>query len=279
MSVFSRRGYGKRTLVLEIAMIVVGLIFAFPLYILIVLSLKTPEEAAKSPLTLPSSFYVQNYVDAWNQANLAPAILNSIVITVVSVITLVLFGSLAAYAIARRTSHWSGKLFALFLVGLVVPFQLALIPLYQLVRDLGLLGSYWGGIMYIVGTELPLTIFLYVGFLRAVPKDYEEAAMIDGATPVRVFRSVAFPLMRPVTGTVIILSAIGSWNTFLVPNLFLSGSGSQTIPVAVFSFVGEYVSQWNLVFAGLIIGMAPILIVYLILQRRMIQGFASGLKG
>nr|WP_184829971.1 carbohydrate ABC transporter permease [Jiangella mangrovi] len=260
-------------------MIAIALVFAFPLYVLVVLSLKSPEEAANSPLSLPSALSFDNYTAAWEQADLAPAILSSVVITVVSVAALVVTGALAAYAIARHTSHWSGALFAVFLVGLVVPFQLALIPLYQLVRDAELLGSYWSVILYMVGTELPLTVFLYTGFLRAVPRDYEEAAMIDGASQLRAFRSVVFPLMRPVTGTVIILNAIGCWNAFLVPNLFLSGSGRQTIPVAVYSFVGEFATQWNLVFAGLVIGMAPILLVYLLLQRRMIRGFASGLKG
>jgi raffinose/stachyose/melibiose transport system permease protein len=271
--------YTGRTLILEVVMIAVGLVFAIPLYVLVVLSLKSPEEAANSPFSLPSSLHLDNYVDAWEQANLAPAIISSVAITAISVLLLVVFGSLAGYALARWTSRLSGPVFALFLIGLVVPFQLALIPLYQLVRDVGLLGSYWGVILYMVGTELPLTLFLYVGFLRAHPTDYEQAAMIDGAGPVRVFWSVVFPLMRPVTGTVIILNAIGCWNAFLVPNLFLSGSGNQTIPVAVYSFVGEFVSQWNLVFAGLVIGMAPILIVYLFMQKQMIRGFASGLKG
>ncbi|TCC50338.1 carbohydrate ABC transporter permease [Kribbella pittospori] len=271
--------YGARSLLVEFVMIAVALVFAFPLYVLVVLSLKSPEEAANSPLSLPSSLYLRNYTEAWAQADLAPAIISSVVITVVSVFALVVLGALAAYTIARRTSRLSGGVFALFLVGLVVPFQLALIPLYQLIRDAGLLGSYWSVILYMVGTELPLTIFLYVGFLRATPVDYEEAAMLDGASPVRAFWSVVFPLMRPVTGTVMILNAIGCWNAFLVPNLFLSGTDHQTIPVAVYSFVGEFVSQWNLVFAGLVIGMAPILVVYLLLQRRMIRGFASGLKG
>ena len=271
--------YRPATLALEIIMISVALVFAFPLYVLIVLSLKSPAEAAQFPLTPPSTLYLQNFVEAWEQADLAPAILSSVIVTVVSVVAIVVFGSLAAYPLARRTSHWNGRLFAVFLIGLVVPFQLALIPLYQLVRDLDLLGTYWSVILYMVGTGLPLAVFLYVGFLRAVPREYEEAATIDGASPMRTFWSVVFPLMRPVTGTVVILSAIDCWNAFLVPNLFLSGSGNQTIPVAVYSFVGEFVSQWHLVFAGLVIGMAPILLAYLLMQRRVIRGFATGLKG
>jgi raffinose/stachyose/melibiose transport system permease protein len=103
--------------------------------------------------------------------------------------------------------------------------------------------------------------------------------MIDGATPLRAFWLVVFPLMKPITGTVLILGAIDVWNAFLVPNLFLSGTGQETIPVAIFSFVGEFASQWHIVFAGLLIGLAPILIAFLAMQQRMIQGFAGGLKG
>jgi raffinose/stachyose/melibiose transport system permease protein len=118
-----------------------------------------------------------------------------------------------------------------------------------------------------------------VGFLRAIPRDYEEAALIDGARPIQVFWRVLFPLLRPITGTVIILNAIFIWNDFLTPFLYLSGSDQQTIPVAIFGFLGQYVSQWNLVFAGLVLAMLPILAVYFVMQRHIIKGFAGGLKG
>jgi raffinose/stachyose/melibiose transport system permease protein len=126
---------------------------------------------------------------------------------------------------------------------------------------------------------MPFSIFLYTGFLRALPAEYEEAAAIDGAGPFATFRRVVFPLLRPITGTVAILNVLVVWNDFLTPLLYLSGSGQQTVPVTLYSFVGQYVSQWNLVFAGLVISIAPILIIYFLLQRTVIQGFASGLKG
>jgi raffinose/stachyose/melibiose transport system permease protein len=126
---------------------------------------------------------------------------------------------------------------------------------------------------------MPFSIFLYTGFLRALPIEYEEAAAIDGAGALGTFWRVVFPLLRPITGTVVILNVIVVWNDFLTPLLYLSGSGQQTVPVTLYSFVGQYVSQWNLVFAGLVISIAPILIVYFVLQRTVIQGFASGLKG
>ncbi|GGO65849.1 sugar ABC transporter permease [Microbacterium nanhaiense] len=271
--------YSIRTFGLEIAIIVIAAVYAFPLYTLVVTAFKTPQEAANSPLALPSTLSLSNFVQAWNEADLGSAILNSVIITVVSVAVVVLVSSMAGYFIARWTNRWSGRLLALFLLGLIVPFQLALIPLYQLMRDMHLLGTHWAVIVYGIGSNLSLSIFLYTGFLRSLGSEYEEAAMIDGATPLRAFWLVVFPLMKPITGTVLILSAIDVWNAFLVPNLFLSGTGQETIPVAIFSFVGEFASQWHIVFAGLLIGLAPILIAFLAMQQRMIQGFAGGLKG
>lgn len=270
--------YTWRTGVLEVVMIAVAIVFFIPVYVLINLSLRQSNDQA-GPLALPTSVTFQNYADAWVQGNLGNALANSATVSLVSVIALVLFASLAAYPLARLRRRWSTGIYFLFLIGLLLPFQLALIPLYTTMRDLDLLGSVWGLVIYYIGLQMPFSIFLYTGFLRALPHEYEEAAAIDGASAFATFWRVVFPLLRPITGTVIILNVLAVWNDFLTPLLYLSGSGQQTVPVTLYSFVGQYVSQWNLVFAGLVISIAPILIVYFLLQRTVIQGFASGLKG
>jgi raffinose/stachyose/melibiose transport system permease protein len=275
----SRHRYGLANLLLELAMICAALVIVFPVYVLVTLSLKSRGEVTKEPLSFPSTFLISNYKNAWTEASLGPAIVSSVVITVASGLLLVLLGSLASFTLARRASRMSYAAYLLFLLGLVLPFQLALIPLYQIVRDLQLIGTYWSMIGFYAGLQLPFTVFLYTGFLRSIPRDYEQAAAIDGASQLEAFAQVVFPLLRPVTGTVVILNAIFTWNDFLTPLLYLSGSDRRTIPVAVNSFVGQYVTQWQLVFAGLVIAIAPILIVYFLLQRTIIKGFASGLKG
>jgi raffinose/stachyose/melibiose transport system permease protein len=186
---------------------------------------------------------------------------------------------MAAYPLARITARWSRWVFVLVMIGLLLPFQLALLPLYHTIRDLHLLGTLWSLVLFYSGLQVPFATFLYVGFLRALPREYEEAALIDGASPMRAFRSVVFPLLRPITGTVVILNAIFVWNDFFTPFLYLSGTDRQTIPVAVFGFIGQYVSQWNLVFAGLVIAMLPILTIYFLMQRQIIKGFSGGIKG
>lgn len=156
--------------------------------------------------------------------------------------------------------------------------QLSIIPLYVAFRPLGLVGTYLGMIILWVGVLMPLVVFLYTGFVRSLPKDYEEAARIDGAGTFRVYRSIVFPLLRPVTGTVAILTGLFIWNDFFVSLIFLGGSTVQTLPVAIYGFVGEYVSQWNFVFAAVIIAIVPIAIFFIFAQRQFIKGFAGGIK-
>jgi raffinose/stachyose/melibiose transport system permease protein len=126
---------------------------------------------------------------------------------------------------------------------------------------------------------LPLTIFLYAGYIRTIPLAYEESARIDGASDFQVFTLVLFPMLRPVTGTVLIIAGVFMWNDFMIPLLYLSGSNWATIPVRIYSFVDTYVTEWGNVFASLLIGIAPVVVMFLLLQRHMIKGFASGVKG
>lgn len=270
--------YSKATFARELVMILVTLAFFFPIYILVNMSLR-PANDSTSPLVPSTSPTFANYVEAWNQAGLDSALVNSGIVTVVSVALIVLISSMAAYPLSRVLSKFSATLFWIVLAGMMIPFQVALIPLYQTMRDLGLLGSLFSLILFYVGSQVPFSVFLYTGFMRTLEHDYEEAAAIDGAGPVRTFFSVVFPLLRPITGTVIILNAITIWNDFLVPLLYLSGTPQQTVTVALYAFVGQFVSNWPVVFAGLVISVIPVLTVYFLMQKQIIKGFAGGLKG
>lgn len=271
--------YGLRTFALELLMIAVAIAFLFPVYALITLSLKDPQQIAASPLAPPTAPTFGNFADAWQRASFGSALLNSTLITAVSVVVLIGIGAFAAYFIARCQTRLGYGMYVLFLLGIVLPFQLGMIPLFTLVDDAGLLGTYQGMIIFYSGIQLPFTIFLYTGFIRALPADYADAALIDGAGHLRAFTQVVFPLLRPVTGTVLILNAVFIWNDFFTPLLYLGGSAKETVPVRVFAFVGQYVSDYGIVFAGLVLAALPILAVFLVLQRYVIRGFASGLKG
>jgi raffinose/stachyose/melibiose transport system permease protein len=271
--------YRPRTFALELLMVAVGVAFLFPVYALVTLSLKDAGQISSSPLGLPSPPTLHNYSQAWSNASLGGALLSSTLVTVVSLLVLIAVGSCAAYFLARTNTRLGYGMYVLFLLGIVLPFQLGMIPLYNLFSRLELLGSYQSIIIFYSGIQLPFTIFLYTGFIRALPAEYAAAALVDGASHWQAYIRIVFPLLRPVTGTVLILNAVFIWNDFFTPLLYLSGSDHETVPVRIFAFVGQYVSDYGLVFAGLVLGAIPILVVFLVLQRYVIKGFASGLKG
>jgi raffinose/stachyose/melibiose transport system permease protein len=271
--------YRPRTFGLELLMIGIGLLFLYPVYVLVNLSLKNPQEISEASLALPGSIEFENYSKAWDGASLGAAMLNSTIITVLSLLCLVAVGSLASYYLARTQTKLSYGMYLLFLLGIVLPFQLALVPLYKLIKDTGLLGSYTSMILFYTGLQMPFTIFLYTGFLRALPREYGEAALVDGASHWQSFTRITFPLLRPITGTVIILNAVFVWNDFLTPLVYLGGTPNETLPVVVYQFVGQYVSSWGYIFAAVVVASLPILVLFLLLQRFVIKGFASGLKG
>lgn len=255
------------------------IVFLIPVYVLINLAFR-PVDDLTTPLIPTTRPTVDNFVTAWTTSALPSAILTSVVVTTLSCLLVIVLATMAAYPLARSTSRLSTTTFYVFLIGLLLPFQLALLPLYFQMRDLGLLGTIWSLVVVYGGVHMPFCVFLITTFLRtSIPLEYEEAARIDGCSDARAFWHVVVPLLRPVIGTAIILTGVGIWNDFFTPLLYLSGSSQLTIPMAIFQYVGQYVNNWPVIFASLIISMIPILTLYLIFQRYVIQGFAGGLKG
>jgi raffinose/stachyose/melibiose transport system permease protein len=275
--------YTKRTLVVEILMILATLVLLLPFWILLITAFKTGDEVLTTPAIAPSahptlSNFTALFSDQTGQGNIFQPLLSSVLITVGSIVGLVALGSLAAYVFARSTRRWSNRAFYLFLIAIILPTQLGTLFLYIGAQHLKLVGNAWGMIIIYTGLLMPLSVFLYTGFFRNLPRDYEEAASMDGASPFQVFARVIFPLMSPATGTVAILAGLIVWNDFFTALIFLNGSPYQTLPVMMYNFVGSLVSQWNLIFAVVIVSMVPILAFYVFAQKRFIQGYAGGLK-
>jgi raffinose/stachyose/melibiose transport system permease protein len=274
--------YGRRTLARELALIAVAIVFCLPFYVLIAIALETTAQTHKTPLSFPWPPHFGNFSEAWSTGGgggLGNGLESSLIITVSSVAGLIVLGSLCAYTIARRVGRLSDVVYILFVLGYILPYQLAIIPLFVAMGHLGLIGNYAGMIVLNIGLLMPLTVFLYTGFIRALPRDYEEAARVDGAGILTTYARVVFPLLRPITGTVAVLIGITVWNEFFTALIFLSGSHYQTLTVAVYSFANGFVARWNLIFAGVVIAIAPILLFYLFAQRQLIRGFSGGLKG
>jgi raffinose/stachyose/melibiose transport system permease protein len=254
-------------------------LFLLPIFILVNLAIRPVDDL--SPAYLPTSRATTgNFVTAWTQSSLGSAMVTSMIVTTLSCLAILVFSTMAAYPLARSTARLSTAAFYFFLIGLLLPFQVALLPLYLTMRDLHLLGTVWSLVICYAGVQMPFSIFLVTTFLRSsVATEYEEAARIDGCGDIAAFVHVVVPLLRPVLGTLIILNGVGIWNDFFTPLLYLAGSNRNTLPVAIYQFVGLYSTDWALIFAALIISMMPILVIFLAFQRYVIRGFAGGLKG
>ncbi|THF72940.1 carbohydrate ABC transporter permease [Cohnella fermenti] len=253
-----------------------SVILIIPLMLLLFGAVKSSSAFMMDPYSWPDKLVLTNFSDAWNQADLARALLNSVLVTGCSILSLAVLGSAGAYPLARRASKLSSILYIFFISGIMLPFQLAMIPLYKLMGGLHLTNTYFGAIMIYVASTLPFVIFLYTGFLKSVPRELEEAATIDGCGPIRTFVSIIFPLLKPVTATVVITNSLNIWNDFLVPLLFLQEKASRTIPMAIFTFVGQYNNNWSLIFASIAISSLPLILLFLLLQKYFIKGIAGG---
>jgi raffinose/stachyose/melibiose transport system permease protein len=274
--------YTTKTFARELVLLALAALWCIPFYFLVIISLKPDNELyTKSSGDLPTTLAWGNYSTAWkgsSAVSLGEALRSSLIITAGSVVALVLIGSITAYAVARHRGKLGTALYFTFVLGIIIPFQLGLIPTYVVLRHLHLNTSYLGMIVLYTGILMPLSVFLFTGFVRTLPRDYEEAAYIDGASRLLTFTRVVFPLLRPIAATVAVLSAVLIWNDFFLQLVFLAGSANQTVVVAIYSFVGEYATNWNLVFATVILSIAPILIFYVFAQRRLVRGFTGGIK-
>jgi raffinose/stachyose/melibiose transport system permease protein len=274
--------YSWKSAIREGILIVGAIFFSIPLYILLTFSVKNQSDAFQHPLSFPKNPTLSNYSTALKGAqglSLGHAMVNSLIITIGSLILLLAFGSVGAYTIARRTGRMSTGVYFLFLCGFILPYQLAIVPLFVAMRSLHLLGSYVGMILFYTGLLMPLTVFLYAGFIRVLPTEYEESAQVDGASLMRTYLRVVFPLLRPVTATVAILAGIIIWNDFFAPLIFLGGTKHETLTVVVYTFVGDYTSQWAVIFAAVTVAIAPVMAFYIFSQRHLIRGFSGGIRG
>lgn len=268
----------KRNLVItEIIMIVLAVIWFIPIYYLIVTTLKNPQEATLNPLGLPSKLQLQNYVEAWKNMQFPRAFANTLIITVSAVCLIVVLGSMAAYALARTRSRASNWLFLLFLSGLIVPFQMNIVSLYKIVKNLHLMNSLLAVILVDVAINTPQAIFLFKEFIETtVPKELEEAAAIDGCSVFRKFFMIVLPLLKPVISTVVIVVTLNVWNEFMTPLLFLQSREKDVILQEVTRNIGQFSTDWTALFPMLMLGVAPLMIFYIFMQKYIIAGVSAG---
>lgn len=252
------------------------LLTLLPVLYMLLMSVRTRADISAAPLRLPSSLHLENYVQAFAGMRYWQSLGNTLLITLLATILVVVLGSLAAYPLARLRGRLSASLYALFTLGLIVPGFASLTPLYVLMRDLHLLNTYAGAVLLYAVSNLPLAIFFYTSFLHSVPRELEEAAAIDGCTPLQAFRLVVFPLLAPVTGTLAMFVTLSVWNDLLTPLLFLSRDGQQTVMLSAFRFIGTYGVDPTKLFPACVLGVLPLLLLFFLLQRSIVSGIAAG---
>ncbi len=267
----------RSLLILEIIMIVIAVIWFIPIYYLIVTTLKSPQEATNSPLALPFSPQIENYITAWKNMQFPRAFANTFLITASAVFLVVILGSMAGYALARTKTKYSATIFLLFLAGLTVPFQMNIVSLYRIVKNLHLMNTLFAVILVDVAINTPQAIFLFKEFVEStVPKELEEAASIDGCSVPGRFFMIVFPLLKSVVSTVVILITLNVWNEFMTPLLFLQSRENDVILQEVTRNIGQFSTDWTALFPMLMLGVAPLMIFYVFMQKYIIAGVAAG---
>jgi raffinose/stachyose/melibiose transport system permease protein len=271
----------------EVLVLLLFALFMIPFAMVVINSAKTPKEIILNAVALPDSWgqLLKNVGTIFNNhtVHYANAFVDSALITLFSLIVIVLFSSMCAWALVRTHAAWATILFFAFVAAMVIPFQVLMFPLVRWMRILGdflhirLLQSIPGMVFAYLGFGCPLSIFIFHGFIKNVPYELEESATIDGCTQARTFFSIVLPLLQPIIITVLILNGIWIWNDYLLPLLMLGSNGAvQTIPVAVTAFAGAYLKQWDLIITSTLIAMLPVIALYLFAQRYIIKGMIEG---
>lgn len=268
--------YTGRLLTTEIIMGIVALVFLSPFYFLFVNSVKPFGEIMSDSASWPKVIQWENYAKAWELTRFPQAFTNSLIITVISVSVLALISAMGAYRMVRSNTLFNRILFMLFIASMVIPFQTIMMPLLRVVNELGVNNSHFGLIMTYLGLGAPMAVFLFHGFVKSIPREIEEAATVDGCTGISVFFRIVLPMLKPMLMTTIVLNCLWVWNDYLLPSLILQRPEMRTIPLATFSFFGQYSKQWDIALPALVLGITPVVIFFLFLQRYIVEGIAAG---
>lgn len=251
------------------------IVHSIPFFVLINMAFKSPHDTSSKWIT-PNYLDLENFINAWQSAHLDRALRNTMIITSVSVCLTVIIGAIASYPLARYRTRWTRFISMLCIACMIVPSLTILVSLYNLVVTINGIDAYWAIILLQVTFALPLTIFLYTNFLNTIPRELDEAALIDGCNRFTAFTRVLLPLLKPVTATVIILVGLAIWNDYQFSIFFLQNPEVQTVPVTLSGFFSQYQNNISWVAAGCLISMLPAVVLYLFLQRYFVKGLSEG---
>ncbi|WP_238005441.1 carbohydrate ABC transporter permease [Dactylosporangium sp. AC04546] len=272
-----RKRWTPQAVAVGIVLWLYAAVCVLPLLTMVLNSFRTHLEIATDPWPIPSDPTVANYVGAWTEASFGRYALNSVLITICSVAISTVVSLPAAYAIARWRFFGRNALEGLFMSGLLIPFMLAILPMFYLMDGLRLIDSPLSLILIYSANGIPFTTFVLVSFFRQLPGELEEAALLDGGGHFTVFLRVMVPLVRPAIATVVVFRFVPIWNDFLMPLVMLRSRDNYTLGVGLTTFFGEYQNDWASLFAGLVITTIPLLVLFILATRQIIQGLTAGI--
>ena len=274
--------FDKTLHILSITILSLVLIITlFPIYMALMNSLKPDGQILNNILALPESLLISNYTEAFEKTRFLKSFFNTFIIVLVGLTGIITFASMAGYKLSRTKGIFSTVIFLMFAMSMLIPFHSIMITLTKITRIIGVQGSTVGlGLIYI-SLGVPMAIFLYHGFVKSIPLELDEAALMDGCSEYRFFFTIITPLLLPITATVAILNALWMWNDFLLPLLMLTDSDTYTILLSTNMLFGQYNNNdWSAILATLILAMLPVVILYLVLQKYITKGIADGaIKG
>ncbi len=264
----------RMLLVREVVFWLLSLIIIVPFLIVVFNAFKTKPEALNMELSLPAALHFENFVKVWEDADILNSLKNSLILSVISVTVTVVASSMCAYVISRYRTRLNRFIYVYFAMGLMVP--VSMVTIVKVLRTIHLYNTLPGTILVCVALIMPLSVFLYYGFISGIPKELDEAAVIDGAKAIRIFVQVIFPLLKPATVTVIMINFLNVWNDFQIPLYTLPDPDKAVIVQKVYNFYGTYTASWNLVSVTILYAILPILVVYLFGQKYIISGMVAG---
>lgn len=261
---------------IQIFLAAAALFMLYPIFMMVLSGFKTTPEIFMSPFSLPERLNTENFQVIWNKTDVPRYFLNSVIVTLSSIILLLITGTMAAYAIARYKFRGTLMVSLFFLSGLMLPIRLAIIPLFIQLKYLGLIDSLLGLIFIYTAMSLPATVFILTGFLRSLPKELEDSARMDGASELRIMIDIMVPLISPALVIAGIYSAVPIWNDFFFPLIFIQSPEWKTLAQGLTSFFGEYSINYGVLYAGLSLASLPMILIFIVQSRRFIAGMTAG---
>lgn len=251
-------------------------VFLYPFYLVVLNSLKTNKEVILDALAFPESINFGGYIKAFERMNFFQSFLNSLVVTVGSIILIVLSAMMCAHLFARKNWKINQIIFMIMVASMIIPFQTIMIPIVKNFSALDLTDNLFAVMIFYMGAHVSMAVFMYHGFIKNIPYELEEAATIDGCGQLGIMFRIVFPLLKPITSTIIIMDVLAIWNDFLLPYVLLYKDSLKTLPLMTYSFVGQYSTDYTLVTSALVLTMIPVIILYLLLQKQIIEGVSQG---